>query len=80
MAAAAGDCGTQKIHKPQPRGVFNNVAAIICGAIIVKESYTLNKKYPANPPAREGLVALTVMYKAKGYHTRMDQEEWFWVM
>ena len=50
------------------------------GSIIVKENYTLNKKYPKNPPPKENLVSLTVMYKVKGYHTRRDQEEWFWVM
>jgi hypothetical protein len=50
------------------------------GSILVKENYTLNKRYPKNPPTKENLVSLTVMYKVKGYHTREDQEEWFWVM
>jgi hypothetical protein len=50
------------------------------GSIIVKENYTLNKQYPKNPPTKENLVSLTVMHKVKGYHTRANQEEWFWVM
>lgn len=50
------------------------------GSIIVKENYTLNKKYPKEHPIKENLASLTVMYKVKGYHSRADQEEWFWVM
>jgi hypothetical protein len=50
------------------------------GSILIKENYVLNKKYPKEPPIKQNLVSITVMYKVKGYHTRADQEEWFWVM
>jgi hypothetical protein len=54
------------------------------GSIVVKENYSPSKASPSQQPPLVSvpvtLVALTVMYKVKGFQTVPGEEEWFWVM